>query len=95
MDKEICKATVIFAGLGKDGKIIFYLSKQCDFSTGRLYFTATVVALKRNVNSDLPTITADSRKHAPEFKTFEEAKKWLEERCDEFSVFDFYLVLKN
>ena len=96
MNQELCQATVVFVGIGKDGKIKCYLAKQLDLSSGQTEFRATAVASKIGGNSDAPTINSEGHKGDLGFKTFEEAARWLEERCEEFSpLIELHLAPKK
>ena len=77
MKQTLCRATVIYVGIGKDGKIKCFLTKESDVPVTRTTFHATIAVLRRDRTVGKNTNT---------FGSFEKAKRWLESHFDELSI---------
>ena len=85
MKPKPCRATVIHVGVGNDGRIKCFLTKESDVPVTRIIFRATIVVMRSDGN-----ITGSSE----EFDSFEESQSWLEKHFNELSIVEFRPVPK-
>jgi hypothetical protein len=85
MNRGLCRATIVYVGIGKGGKIKCFLTKESDIPTTRIIFRATVAVLRRDGNVG---------KNTENFDSFEKAQRWLESQFDELSIMELQPVPK-
>lgn len=85
MNQELCRATVIYVGIGKDGKIKCFLTKESQVPAAQNAFHVTIVVLWTDAN-----VGENTRS----FNSFEEAQNWLEKHFDELSIVELKPIPK-
>lgn len=83
--RNLCRSTVVYVGIGRDGRIKCFLTKESLFPSKRAMFHATIAVLRQAGNVVKNTETFDS---------FEKAQRWLEQLFDELSIVELKPVLK-
>jgi hypothetical protein len=85
MNGGLCRATIVYVGIGKGGKIKCFLTKESGIPATRMTVHATIAVLREDGNVGKNTET---------FHSFEKAQRWLESHFDELSIVELQPVPK-